>query len=158
MNSMGGVAWAADGSSAPGASGGATPNSSQAASSNNGWRIDFDQAEKIGLETKARYHGHQGLGDAMRHAEWNRRMALEVNQATATVVSYAYEARNVWETLVKVTQEPRSAGYQFSTLFKDLPMDLHNNAVGRRAASEGRRVTRAELTSINGGDDPWKNY
>jgi RHS repeat-associated protein len=101
---------------------------------------DYDRARQIGLEELARHRGHNDADDAMRHAEWSRRMRCEIGPFTA------------WSSGV---------GHEIGDLFHGMPwsesmMDLHNNAEGRQAGSEGRPVDPGRLvTSPTNSSGPY---
>ena len=92
---------------------------------------NIGRAKKIAVEevTKRGRGNHNNEGDAMRHAEWSRRMAEEIGPVTSWAVG---------------------VGHEVEGLFKGQPwgeamMDIHNNAEGRSAASERRPVDRSKL-------------
>ena len=92
---------------------------------------NIGKAKEIAVEevTKRGKGNHNNEGDAMRHAEWSRRMAQEIGPVTSWAVG---------------------VGHEVEGLFKGQPwgeamMDIHNNAEGRSAASEKRPVDRSKL-------------
>ncbi|SDK51211.1 RHS repeat-associated core domain-containing protein [Maridesulfovibrio ferrireducens] len=92
----------------------------------------FKRATEIAIEeVKKRGKGnHNNEGDAMRHAEWSRRMTNELGSARAWAFGVAHEI----EGLVKKGQP-----------WGEAMMDLKNNAEGRAASSEKRPVDRSKL-------------
>lgn len=72
---------------------------------------------------------HNDAEDAMRHAEWNRRMVEETNSFTAFVAGANHEIDNL------IHGHP----------WDESMMDLYNNAVGRAAGSVGVAVDPNKL-------------
>jgi RHS repeat-associated protein len=96
------------------------------------WDIpsNFKRARDIGLEElKKRPMNHNDSGDAMRHAEWNRRMVEEINSFTAWTVGIGHEIEGLLQN------QP----------WEEAMMDLHNNAEGRKAGNENRSVDSNDL-------------
>ncbi|MYF10819.1 MAG: hypothetical protein F4229_07540 [Gammaproteobacteria bacterium] len=103
--------------------------------------LDLDEAKRIAQQERDKRGSHNDIGDAMRHAEWSRRMYEEINPITATVVGYGYEIE----------------GFLFEGQpVEEMLMDLHNNAVGRDAASKGINVDRSKLISLDPSDSLWE--
>jgi hypothetical protein len=95
------------------------------------WELDFDKANEIADEMLNKYPGHNDLGDAMRHAEWSKRMSEEINPATSYLAGLGHEIDNL-----------RKGGS-----WNETRMDLHNNREGRRAAKEGREINPDNLVT-----------
>ncbi|MEW6600529.1 MAG: RHS repeat-associated core domain-containing protein [Nitrospirota bacterium] len=96
------------------------------------WDIpaNFTRAYKISVEERAnRPTAHNTSEDAMRHAEWNRRMVEETNSFTAWISGVGHEIDNF------INGQPWSEGM----------MDLYNNAVGRAAGRAGVPVDPSKL-------------
>ena len=91
-------------------------------------------AQLIGQELGKQIPGHNDINDAMRHAEWNRRMAEETNTFTAYMVASLFELDNL------IHREPLN---QFI-------MDLHNNMKGREA--KGGKVDPRSLITLDPND------
>ena len=83
----------------------------------------YQKACEIADEVHGKFAGQDNMTDAMRHAEWNRRMAAEIGQFRAFAYGTGHEIDNYFSDGDEVY-----AGR----------MDLRNNAAGRRAAREGR--------------------
>ncbi|OEU66809.1 MAG: hypothetical protein BA863_07070 [Desulfovibrio sp. S3730MH75] len=82
-------------------------------------------------ELKKRGKGnHNNEGDAMRHAEWSRRMTDELGSARAWAFGVAHEIEGV----LKKGQP-----------WGEAMMDLKNNSEGRAASTEKRPVDRSKL-------------
>jgi RHS repeat-associated protein len=94
-------------------------------------RANFKRSYDIGKEELLKHIGRNDLDDAQRHAEWQRRTACETNQFTAWASGLEHEIVNLLE------------GYPLM----ESMMDLHNNAVGREAASRGNLVDSKYLQS-----------
>jgi RHS repeat-associated protein len=108
------------------------------------WDIvsNLQRAHQIGMQELAKRSGpgmHNNANDAMRHAEWMRRTADETNAFTAWLAGVGHELDNLTE----------------GAPLEEILMDLHNNAQGRRAASEGRLVDPNSLQTIGGPDKPY---
>lgn len=97
------------------------------------WDIPANIGKAIeigGEEVKKRGAGnHNNEGDAMRHAEWSRRMSEEVGPGTSWVAGMANEVKGL------LNGQP----------WGEAMMDIKNNAEGRAAAREGRPVDRSKL-------------
>jgi hypothetical protein len=86
---------------------------------------NYGRAREIAREElQKRPTQHNDIGDAMRHAEWNRRMVEETNSFTAWTAGVGHEVEGLLQG------QPLS----------EAMMDLHNNAVGRAAGSAGMPV------------------
>jgi len=120
-----------------------------------GWHVDpvgsagrqiarYQRAREIGNEVSGQHKGRDNLGDAMRHAEWNRRMVEEVGPLTAWSAGIANEAGRARLGLVK--GEPID--------WAAIKMDLHNNAVGREAGAAGTSVDKNKLRKSPGDNRP----
>jgi uncharacterized protein RhaS with RHS repeats len=94
-------------------------------------RAKYTKAHEIaGEELAKRGRGnHNNEGDAMRHAEWSRRMSEEIDPVSSWIAGTAHEIDNIAD------------GHPWS----ESMMDLHNNAVGREAAAQDRAVDRRDL-------------
>ncbi len=108
------------------------------------WDIvsNLRRAHEIGMQELAKRSGpgmHNNANDAMRHAEWMRRTTEETNAFTAWLAGVGHELDNLTE----------------GAPLKEILMDLHNNAQGRRAGSEGRPVDPKSLQTIGGPDKPY---
>jgi hypothetical protein len=110
----------------------------------------MDRAGQIGDEVRAEIHGHNDLGDAMRHAEWNRRMQIELGTLTALLAGYGHELENLFGA--ESRGEPVPLG--------EILMDLHNNSEGRRAgrAHQPVDVNRLMRRPPTGWQDYWEQY
>lgn len=96
---------------------------------------NFDRARQIANEELAkRPSGHNNAEDAMRHAEWSRRMVEEINDFTAWVAGTGHELDGVFR------------GQPWGEAF----MDLHNNAVGREAGRNRSPVNPNDLQNSPG--------
>ena len=86
---------------------------------------NFERAREIARdELQKRPTQHNDAGDAMRHAEWNRRMVDEINSFTAWTAGVGHEIEGLLQG------QP----------LNEAMMDLLNNAEGRAAGNEGRPV------------------
>ena len=93
---------------------------------------NFGRAREIAREElQKRSVQHNDIGDAMRHAEWNRRMVEEINTFTAWVAGTGHEIDNLLRGGIGTWNESM--------------MDLYNNTVGRAAGREKRPVNHNEL-------------
>lgn len=75
----------------------------------------------------------------MRHAEWMRRTSEETNALTAWLAGTGHELEGLLQG------QP----------LNEALMDLHNNAQGRRAGSEGKPMNPNSLQTIGGPDKPY---
>jgi hypothetical protein len=90
----------------------------------------YEVANAIADEEMARHVGHHNdHGDALRHAEWSRRMADEVGPTFSMAAGIAHEI------------EGASRGQPLS----EAVMDLNNNIEGVTAANQNRRIDQANL-------------
>ena len=97
--------------------------------------LDLDKAKLIGKQELAkRPLAHNDLGDALRHANWNKRMVEEINLFTAIVAGIGHEIE----------------GSFLDGNFSEGMMDLHNNAVGRKAGSDGVPINNQDLITSPG--------
>lgn len=92
----------------------------------------YSRAVEIAKEELAKRGrgNHNNEGDAMRHAEWNRRMTEELGASRAWAFGTAHEI----DGLIYHNQP-----------WNEAMMDMHNNAVGRAAGSENRPVDKSKL-------------
>jgi hypothetical protein len=90
---------------------------------------DYGRAQEIGIELLKEYPGHNDADDAIRHAEWNRRMFSEIGPFTALSAGLGWEVAGI------VNGQP----------WRETLMDLHNNAEGRIAAAQARSVNPRDL-------------
>ena len=96
------------------------------------WDIgaNMRRASQIAQEELAkRPDQHNNIGDAMRHAEWSRRMVAEITNETALLAGLGHELEGL------LNGQPLSEAL----------MDLQNNAEGRAAGREGRPVNPENL-------------
>lgn len=109
---------------------------------------------QIANEELERYPPHiftDDAGDAMRHAEWQRRSAEVAGPAVPYLVGLAHEADALaFNALEKsrTRSAPVAGGTPPPTtgeIMDRVRMDLHNNAEGLRAARERRRVDVSKL-------------
>ena len=98
---------------------------------------DVERARLIGDEVLESLPGHNDMGDAQRHAEWSRRMYKEINPITSIIVGYGHEL----DGLINRAQP-----------MNEMLMDLHNNAVGRAAATSGVPIDQSQLIVIDPSD------
>jgi hypothetical protein len=92
---------------------------------------NFNRAYEISVEERLkRPTGHNDAEDAMRHAEWSRRMVQETNSFTAWVAGVGHEIDG-WVN----HKQPWNEG----------TMDIFNNAVGRAAGRAGVPVDPNKL-------------
>ena len=97
---------------------------------------DFTEARRIAQEELMKKPlDHNNMGDALRHAEWGRRMVEEINLITSILAGYGHELEGIRD------------GQPFS----ETMMDLHNNAVGREAGKQGLPVNPLDLRVIPPG-------
>lgn len=105
---------------------------------------NFNRAYDISVEErKKRPRAHNNLGDAMRHAEWNRRMVEETNSFTAFVAGVGHEIDNFIND-----------GQPWS----EVTMDLYNNAAGRAAGRAGKPVDPSKLQANPQNSPPIQSY
>jgi len=104
---------------------------------------NIDRAREIAAEELAkRPSGHNNAEDAMRHAEWSRRMAEETNQFTACAVGFEHEIE----------------GWLKGQDWAEGLMDIHNNSEGRKADSENRPVDPNKLYKRPGEGSKYNPY
>ena len=99
-------------------------------------QVTFDpwRAEQIVREVSAKFPiGHNDPRDAMRHAEWSKRMAEEINQLTSWASGWAHELDNMINN-----NQP----------WMEMQMDLNNNKTGRDAAWNQTNIDQNKLTTI----------
>lgn len=78
----------------------------------------------------------------MRHAEWMQRTVQETNVFTAWVAGTGYEIEGA------LNGQP----------INEMIMDLHNNAVGRSAGSNGVQIDSGQLWTLPLGDSQYNPY
>jgi hypothetical protein len=97
------------------------------------WDIpaNIRKAVKIGKEEldKRGAGNHNNEGDAMRHAEWSRRMSKGIGPVTSWTAGVVNEVKGALQ------------GHPWS----EAMMDINNNSEGRTAAREKRPVDRNKL-------------
>jgi RHS repeat-associated protein len=84
---------------------------------------------------KRRINAHNNIDDALRHSEWMRRTTAETNVCVAFIAGTGHEIEGMLEG------QPMD----------EMIMDLHNNAVGRDAGSNGTSVDPADLVTLDSG-------
>lgn len=105
------------------------------------WNLQakLDAVQPIRLQEEMIHRGRNDHDDAMRHAEWSRRMAEEIDPVTSQLVGIGHELegsfahRPTW--LFKGTAQPAS----------EAMMDMRNNAEGIRSFREGRPIDPRRL-------------
>lgn len=97
---------------------------------------DLRKAERIGMDVYKQHQGHNDQSDAMRHAEWNRRMAEKLGQTKAHIIGSGYELKGLFTEKTPLRQ-----------YFKESNMDLSNNAEGLAAHREKRAVNPNNLVT-----------
>jgi len=105
---------------------------------------NYQRARAMGNEVSGQHKGLNNLQDAMRHAEWNRRMANEIGPFTAWSMGVGNEIAGMGRSIMK--GEPID--------WAAVKMDLHNNAAGREAAAQGRPVDINKLRQSPGDNRP----
>jgi RHS repeat-associated protein len=91
------------------------------------------RAQQIaGEELARRPNSHNDIGDAMRHAEWQRRTTQETNAFTAWLAGTGHEIEGM------LRGQPMN----------EMLMDLHNNSVGRDAGRAGSSVSPSNLWTL----------
>lgn len=83
---------------------------------------DYQRAKGIAYDELSKHHGHNNYDDAQRHSEWSYRMYKEIGPFTSFSAGVGHEIDGLLSG-----QQP----------WNEAIMDLHNNSVGRAAASEG---------------------
>jgi hypothetical protein len=85
---------------------------------------DYGRAREIADEELELHHGHNDADDALRHADWSRRMQTEIGPFTSWSAGTLHEVDNLLH----------------GGPWRESMMDLHNNAEGRSAASQNRSI------------------
>jgi RHS repeat-associated protein len=107
---------------------------------------DYTKARAISDEELANHLGHNDLDDAIRHADWSRRMEVEIGPFTAWSSGVGHEIEGIFN---------RPKGMTIGQYLNESLMDLHNNSVGRNAGASGAPIDNSQLitspsnTSIN---------
>jgi hypothetical protein len=91
------------------------------------------RTREIANEELRRGGGHNGVGDAYRHAEWMRRTTAETNSCTAWIAGTGHELDGM------INGQPWD---------EMMMMDLHNNGVGREAGREGAPIDGSRLWTL----------
>lgn len=102
------------------------------------WDIpaNYKRAREIAREEyNKRPNDHNNAGDAMRHAEWSRRMTQEINNSTSFCAGVGHEIEGLL------------GGSPLGETF----MDLHNNYQGRKAGRGNKAVDPKDLVTSPGG-------
>jgi hypothetical protein len=103
---------------------------------------NFGRAREIAAEELARRpNSHNDLGDAMRHAEWSRRMTQEINPFTAWMAGTGHELE----------------GMLHGQPWSEMLMDLHNNRIGRESEVSINQSLLWTLPLNNSQYNPYSN-
>jgi len=105
-------------------------------------------ARKIMRDERRRSEDHNGPGDAMRHARASQRLTQAIGPVFAEIAGAAHEVEDIGQSIARHgLVGPYDIGGipTPSQTINEIPMDLHNNAEGRRAAREGRAIDPARL-------------
>lgn len=95
---------------------------------------NFNHARQIAIEElQNRPTDHNNIGDALRHATWNKRMVEEIGPGTAWFAGTGHEFENLFE----------------GGPLDEILMDLNNNAEGRKAARENRPIDKNKLEILD---------
>jgi hypothetical protein len=89
----------------------------------------YPRLDQIYNEELAKHPGHNGISDAVRHAEASRRVYDEFGPLIAWSSGAGHEALD----------------WLMGSPFRETLMDLHNNMEGRAAAREGRPINPGNL-------------
>jgi len=102
------------------------------------------QGMKIGQQVLNKQRGHNNLGDAVRHSEWNRQMgAAGIDPSAAFLLGLGNELEGM------IGGQPK----------EEFWMDMHNNLVGLEAGLENKPVDQKDLiTSAESGDENYEKY
>ncbi|HEX7887170.1 MAG TPA: hypothetical protein VF474_14430, partial [Phenylobacterium sp.] len=114
---------------------------------------DDERRRSTEAATAGGARAHNNRFDAMRHAEWSRRMATEIDPISARVFGAAHELEGAMpspQTLQtwgapRWLREVAQARDWHDQPEAEALMDVRNNAEGRRAAAEGRAINPANL-------------
>jgi hypothetical protein len=105
----------------------------------------YRAAQRIKHEMLRDFPGHDDQGDALRHAELSRRLAVEIDPVTSALAGFMHEIDNS----IPRPAEPRPGSHAdenwWGQRWPERNMDIHNNTEGIRAALEGRPVDPANL-------------
>ncbi len=92
---------------------------------------NYKRAQEIATEEHKNFAGHHNdLGDAKRHATWSKRTAEETNVFTAWSAGVLHEIDNLIND---------------NGPWRETLMDLHNNSIGREAASNSAPINQKDL-------------
>lgn len=114
-------------------------------------KAQYDWTGQVANEELERYPPKvftDDAGDAMRHAEWQRRSAEVAGPVVPYVVGLAHEADAlVFNALEKAKSDPAGRRRLPTTgeIMDRVRMDLHNNAEGLKAARKRRPIDVSKL-------------
>ncbi|MBN2641487.1 MAG: RHS repeat-associated core domain-containing protein [Victivallales bacterium] len=95
--------------------------------------LGLSRCRLIAREILSNTPGHNDIGDARRHAEWQRRTTQEISAFTAWLAGTWHEIEGL------LNGQP----------LDEALMDLNNNAEGRNAAREERSIDESNLITLN---------
>ena len=115
-------------------------------------QIRDEEYERARQESRAggSFPPHNDIYDAQRHARWSKRTAEAAGPMFASAVGVLHELDNIGQAAGRTaeavfTEKPYDRRTGLIQTLRELPMDLHNNAEGVRAAEEGRAIDPARL-------------
>ena len=100
----------------------------------------FDAVQPIRLQEEMIHPGRNNHDDAMRHAEWSRRMAEEFDPGFSQVVGIGHEITGMFPH-----RDPDSGGRAPGQGLSEARMDMINNTEGIRSWQEGRPIDPSKL-------------
>jgi RHS repeat-associated protein len=104
---------------------------------------NYRRAKEIADEESSKHRGHNDCDDAMRHADWSKRMAEELGKGYANLFGTGHEIAGMMNIN---NHQP----------LNEMMMDLHNNAIGRNAA--GGTINPGSLQNSPSGRMSSGNY
>lgn len=108
----------------------------------------MEVARTIMRDERRRSQDHNGPGDAMRHARASQRLTQATGPIFAEIAGAAHEVEDIGRSIARhgfVGPYDTGGIPTPGQTIDEIPMDLHNNAEGRRAAMEGREIDPARL-------------
>ncbi len=100
----------------------------------------FDAVQPIRLQEEMIYPGRNNHSDAMRHAEWSRRMAEEIDPGFSRAVGIGHEITGMFPH-----RDPAAKGWLPGQRLSEARMDMINNTEGIRSWQEGRPIDPKRL-------------
>jgi hypothetical protein len=109
----------------------------------------YRAVQRIKGEMLRQFPGHDDGGDAVRHAELSRRMAVDIDPVTAAAAGLMHEIDNTvpraWVPSRPAIVHRHADENWWGQRWPERDMDMHNNLEGLRAGMSHRPIDRRVL-------------